>query len=165
VRFNLKPESQHAHGIAHAALSVDDEATRDDVQDLAIVGYGHGPSRFHRPSDVVLRHIVVGAGHGDHPSAVDGRDVAAGDAHGGDAEVTACHAAGLVHGGGDSGGCLLNVYDHALSHAVGGGCADADDAKRSLGSRLANQGANLAGAYVNGREVAVWFLRHAVLNG
>src|SRR4029453_19005192 len=101
VHLGFEAHARHADRILHAILVVDDEALRDDVDDLAVHGDGHRLGRFDDALDVGGGDLFVTARHGDHAARVDGADVIAGDAREHALHRHAGHALRLLDGAHD----------------------------------------------------------------
>ncbi len=105
-----------------------------------------------RAIDVVLVDAVAAA-DADHATAVDRRDVRAGQADERGADLVAGGALRFVDGFGDRAAGLIDVDDHALAHALRRRQADAQDAQSGAAGRglfhVRHERAHLCGADIN----------------
>ena len=127
MRLDLEADGAHPDGIPDALLPVYDIAARNDVQDLARVRDRHGAGGLDRPERVLARHVVLAAGHGDHPAGVLRPDVHAGDPDERGAHLEAREPLRRVHGGGHGLDGAVDVDHDALPETVGGRLPDPDD--------------------------------------
>jgi hypothetical protein len=142
VHLGFQPHSGHPQGLHDSVLVVHDEFLGQNVQDLPVVGNGHGPRRIDDPLDIIFGDFPVFDRH--HPVAVEPADVAPGDSAVNRADLRPGHQLRFLHGFADRFHGGVDVDDHPLAHSLGGMGADPDDVHPGVG-HLSHNGADLGG--------------------
>ena len=156
VRLGFQADAHHADGVLDAALLVDDELLRDDVQDLAVHGDHDGLGRVDDAVHVFLGDLAVLAGDGNDAAGVDALDVAPGHAGVHPVHLAARHELRRLDGVLDGLHGGLDVDDDAPAQAAGGRGAHADDLQLSGLVELADDGADLRRADVQPDDQFRW---------
>ena len=98
---------------------------------------------------------MAGAPHPGHAAAVDRRDMRAGQADEGGANLIAGAALSFFHRVGDGVAGFFDVDDDTLAHAAGRLKAHAQDAQPAELIGFADERANLGGAYIQADEQGI----------
>ena len=142
VGLDFEPGAGHPHRVSHPFLTVDDEAARDHVDDLPIIGHRDRARGVDHPADVLVPDLTVGTGDRDHAAAVLAQDVRAGQAHEGGLDLVAAHSLRGIHRVADAPDGLLHVDNHAATETLGRCLTETDDVEAAL-RRLADDAADL----------------------
>ena len=139
----------HPERVLDAFLAVDDEAARQDVEDLAVGRDRHRPGDLGGPVDVLAGDLAAVTADGDRAARVLALDVLPADADEGPVDRPARQSLGLLHGGRDRLDGLLDVDDHALLQAGRRDRALADDREPAVPADLADERGDLRRADVD----------------
>src|SRR5437867_6560872 len=148
VHLDLEAHARHADGLEDPVSVVDDEALRQDMDDLAVLGQIDRARRLDDALHVGLAHLVVLAGDRDGAAAVDAADVAARHPGVHARDLDARHLLGLGDGGLDRLDRRVDVDDDPPSEPAGGCGPDPDDVQDAPGRGLGDDRADLRGADV-----------------
>src|SRR5438034_4083903 len=148
VHLDLEAHARHPDGLADPVTVVDDEALRQDVDDLAVLGQVDGARRLDDAVHVVGAHLVMVAGYRHRAAAVDAANVAAGDPRVDPGDLDARHLLGLADRGLDGLDRRVDVDDDAAPDPARRRGADPDDVQGAPGRRLGDERANFRGADV-----------------
>jgi hypothetical protein len=152
VHLDLQAHARHADGLPDPVAVVHDEALRQDVDDLAVLGHVDRARGLDHALDVGGAHLAVLPGDGDDAAAVHAPDVPARDARVDARDLDARHLLRLgdrrahrLDGG-------VDVDDDAAAQPARGRGADADHVERAGGPRVRDQGADLGRAHVQSHD-------------
>ena len=158
--LHFQPASHHAHGILNAALIVDNEFLRQQMQGLPIGRQRYGAGAFHRLTDLIATDLPRTRSQSNASAAVYSAQVWTANA-----DNRALHLSpGALFGSFDSfldRGCrLLKVCNYALSRTARLSETMPTVAQASL-SALPNQRTNFGAADINYRNQIFLKSRHS----
>jgi len=127
VDFSFEAHTGHADGIADAALVVDDELLRQDMDHLAVERQRHSAGRFDDPADILFADLIVLAGDSHHAASIDAADMVARDAGVNHIDLDVGHLLSLLHRRTDRTHGLFRVDDDAIAKPFRRRRPDTDD--------------------------------------
>ena len=147
--LDLEPDRAHPERILDALLAVDDEAARQDVEDLAVRRDGDGAGDLGGAVDVLAGDLAAVAADRDRAARVLALDVLAADADEGPVDLPARQALGVLDRAGDRMDRLVDVDDDALLEPGRRHGALADDRDAAVAAHLADERDDLRRADVD----------------
>ena len=155
MRIHLQAVGVHAHRLLHMALPIDCPLAGNGVNHFLVLGESHGACAFQSALHIIAGNTLAAVDGGD-PFAVQGANMAAGNANIGADHPLAHIRFATFHRFSNRSRRLLHIHHHATPDATAGCLAFAHNAQRQIAQTVmgdaSGQSTYFGRANINGRN-------------